>query len=213
MMKILAGGLLLALAAAGCQPASVTTGSTGPVAVAPAPPPASGAPSGPAGGPPGGPGANASAGDRLTGAIKSVSGDTVTLADGKTFTMNISTRFSKTNRLTVSDIQKGNLVAITAVKQPDDSLLASIVSVFPPATSVPQGQFPLSGSNLMTNASVDSIAGNTMMVSFAGQTAKVVIAPDAQVTSRGNATAADLKEGVLVTVQLMNGIAQTINLM
>jgi hypothetical protein len=65
----------------------------------------------------------------------------------------------------------------------------------------------------MTNANVDSINGNTMMVSFAGQTAKVVIAPDAMVNSRGTATVADLKEGTPVTAQVVNGVAQSVSLM
>jgi hypothetical protein len=52
--------------------------------------------------------------------------------------------------ITAADLHQGDYIAITAKRQPDNTLLASIVNVFPPSIGqVAPGQRPLPEGNLM----------------------------------------------------------------
>ena len=66
----------------------------------------------------------------MGGVVQSVSGGTITLADNSTFTVAADTRFTHSVAAAVSDLQVGDVVAVTATKQDDGTLLATIVNVF-----------------------------------------------------------------------------------
>ncbi|MCX6021215.1 MAG: hypothetical protein NTZ05_05710, partial [Chloroflexi bacterium] len=139
-------------------------------------------------------------------------GDKVTLADGPSFTLAPNARLIKRQAATLADLQPGQYVAITAKLQPDGGLLASIVNVFPPemANTAP-GQRPMAGGNLMTNATIEKADGRNFTATFPGGSAKIQLTPDAELTKLAVMTKADLKEGVTVTAQIANGVAQFVN--
>lgn len=105
-------------------------------------------------------------------------------------------------------------MAITAKRQPDNTLLASIVSIFPPSLTnvVPGGQRPLPEGNLMTNATIDTISGNSFTVVFEGGGAKIAIAPDATLIKQIDATPADLTPGTKITAGVNNGVAMNVSI-
>ena len=153
-------------------------------------------------------------GNRVEGVVRSNAGDRVTLADGTSFDLTRTTRITRVRSATAADLKPGLFVAITAKPQADGTLLASIVSVFPDSlkSAIQSGQRPLSEGNLMTNASIDQVSGNTFTVSFAGGTAKVVIAPDAQLIRQTDVPASDIVAGEKVVVSVSNGIAQSVQI-
>ena len=155
--------------------------------------------------------AAAAATTRATGTVQTLSGDTVTLGDGTSFSMTSETRILHTTPVTVNDIQTGDVVAIAATKQDDTTLLATLVNVFPASLrSVRQGQTPLDGANLMTNATVAKVADGGFTVTYPNGTAQVKLSPDAKLAKLGDGTVADVKVGSLVTALINNGVARSL---
>jgi uncharacterized protein DUF5666 len=156
----------------------------------------------------------ASGATRVQGVVQAVTGDRVTLADGTTFDLTRTTRITRVQRGTVADLKPGLFVAITAKPQSDNTLLASIVSVFPESvrTAAQPGQRPLGEGNLMTNATIEEVNGNTFTVSFGTGTAKVVVAPDAQIIRQTDVQASDIVVGDKVAANVSNGIAQSVQI-
>jgi hypothetical protein len=116
--------------------------------------------------------------------------------------------------MTPADLKPGLFVAITATRQPDNTLLATIVSVFPASLSatVQGGQRPLPEGNLMTNATIDQVSGNSFTVSFPGGGAKITLAPNAQLIRRVDATPADIAPGTTVSAAVSDGAAQSVTI-
>ncbi|MBI3966149.1 MAG: hypothetical protein HY329_10985, partial [Chloroflexi bacterium] len=95
----------------------------------------------------------------------------------------------------------------------DNTLLASIVNVFPEAMrNTAPGQRPMDLGNLMTNATIDKVEGDGFTVVFPGGGAMVKLAPDAQIGKFAIGTVADLKEGATVSALVNNGAAQSVSL-
>jgi hypothetical protein len=186
----------------GAAPAASTPAALG----ASAPPQAPAAAAGTA------PAAPANPATRINGRVQTVASNTITLADGTSFTVTPTTRVVLQQAMTPADLKPGLFVAITATRQPDNTLLATIVSVFPASqsTSAPAGQRPLPEGNLMTNATIDQVSGNTFTVTFPGGGAKIMLAPNAQLTRRVDATPADIKPGTMVSASVSNGEAQSV---
>jgi hypothetical protein len=139
----------------------------------------------------------------VDGTVQTVDGTKLTFADGKSFTLSDKTTVVRVVPVTLADLKVGPYVAVTAKRQPDNSLLASIVNVFP--TTGNTFQCPMTGGNIMTNATIDQISGNTFTVTFTGGGAKVVLAPDAKINQYQTATLADVKPGATATVITANG--------
>src|SRR2546423_2225241 len=99
------------------------------------------------------PSASAGAAARVQGKVQSATASKLTLADGEVLDLSASTRITRTDPATPGDLRPGLFVAITAKQQPDQTLLASMVSIFSESLSrvVPPGQRPPTGGNLMTN--------------------------------------------------------------
>jgi hypothetical protein len=149
----------------------------------------------------------------VDGTVQAVAGSTLTLANGRSVSVPDSARVTRSTVITAADLHQGDYVAITAKRQPDNTLLASIVNVFPPSLGQTRpGQFPLPEGNLMTNASVDQIEGNRFTVSFPGGGARVELAPDARVTRQLDASLADLHPGDAVTLQVVDGAARFVTI-
>jgi Cu/Ag efflux protein CusF len=150
---------------------------------------------------------------RLTGKVASVASGKVTLDSGKTFTLAADTRILRAMAATMSDLKVGDYVAVTAKRQPDDTLLASMINVFAPSQrGIAAGQFPIAGGNLMTNATIDRVDANGIGVSFPNGNAVVKIAPDAKLMKLVEATAADVKEGVSVSAVVAGDVARSVTI-
>jgi hypothetical protein len=113
-----------------------------------------------------------------------------------------------------ADLKPGLFVAVTATRQPDNTLLATIASVFPASLSanVPGGQRPLPEGNLMTNATIDQVSGNSFTVTFPGGGARVTLAPNAQVIKQVDATPADITPGTTLSASVSNGAAVSVTI-
>ena len=66
--------------------------------------------------------------------------------------------------------------------------------------------------NLMTNATIDQVQGDTFTVTWDGGGARVRLAPDAQIGRIAVGSPSDLKEGTAVTAAVANGVAQSVSL-
>jgi hypothetical protein len=154
----------------------------------------------------------AGAATRVTASVQSIGPEGVSLSDGTIFTLAPNARVVRQELVCMSDLKVGMYVAITGKRQADNTVVASIVSVFPAsvAANVPSGQSPRPGGNLMTNATISEISGRTFTVTFDGGGAKISAAPDAQLIKQTDASAGDLKAGLLVTVTVNNGVAQNV---
>jgi hypothetical protein len=146
----------------------------------------------------------------VTGTIQSITASEVTLADGQHFAITPKTSYVKQVAMTPSDLQTGMYAGITAKRQGDNSLLASVIDVF--AQKGTGSQFPLPGGALMTNATIDKIDGNTLTVSWPGGGALVKLDSGTKIYRDQPGTAADAKVGSMVTVVEVNGTAAALRL-
>jgi hypothetical protein len=154
-------------------------------------------------------------GERLAGTVASVDGTTVTLTDGSSFSLTDATRVAIARSIAATDLEPGQFVAITATREPDDVLLASIVSVFPASSTVAARQFPMDAVNLMTNANIDqatidTVSGVELSVSFEGGTSRVRIPPDLEVILRTDGSTADIQPGMRVVATLSSAEATSV---
>ena len=198
--RALAGFALAALAACGGASApAAPAASPQPLAATPAASPTRGGP------------APASAA-RIEGTVASAAADKITLTDGTSFGLTPTTRVLRQLTITAADLKPGMYVAVTAKRQADSTLLASIVSVFSESVSraVAAGQRPLPEGNLMTNATIDQVAGSSFTVTFPGGGAKILIAPDAQLIQQLDATSRDLRTGEKISASVTNGLALSV---
>lgn len=199
-----AGSVATVLSAPATSAAATAAAAT---AAAPARSPAAGA--GPAG--LGTPATNPV--ERLSGAVQSVDGGKITLKDGNSFSLSPQTVITKRAPITAADLKVGETVAITAKRQPDNTLLASMVVVFPTAPNgFTLGQRPLDAGNLMTNATIDKVSGNSFHATFPGGAEQVMVAPDAQLSMLAAGTVADIVAGATVTAAVRDGVAQQVSI-
>jgi predicted lipoprotein with Yx(FWY)xxD motif len=148
---------------------------------------------------------------RVSGSVASVAGDKITLTDGTSFTVPSTVRIISTVPAKASDLKVGDYVAVTAKRQPDNTLLASIVNVFPPEMKgVGIGQRPMTGGNLMTNATISSVSANGFTVTFPGGGAQVTLAPDAQINTFKLVNLSDVATGMPVSALVADGVARSL---
>jgi hypothetical protein len=147
--------------------------------------------------------------ERVTGTVQSIVAGKVSLKEGSSFSLGPNTPITRQAPGTVADLQPGRTVAVTAKRQPDNTLLASLVRI-QPLTRL--GQSPLDGGDLMTNATVDKVTGNSFTVTFPGGGAQVTLAPNGQIFSRVDGSQADIKEGASVSATVRDGVAQSVSI-
>jgi hypothetical protein len=152
--------------------------------------------------------------NRVNGTVASIDGDTVTLKEGGSFTLSGQTRITRTVAATQSDLVVGKVVAVTAKQQQDNSLLASDIRIFPAAPSATFfQQYPMGGGNLMTNATIATVSGNSFTVTFPGGGGTVDVAPDTKISAIAAGTTDDIKPGASVTATVLNGVAQSVSIL
>ncbi len=150
---------------------------------------------------------------RVSGSVKSIAAGKITLADGTSFATTPQTRVSRLETITPADLKPGLYVAVTAKRQTDNTLLASVVNVFDESQrGAAPGQRPMTGGNLMTNATIDKVEADTFTVTWDGGGARVKLAPDAKVGRIVLGKVGDIKEGSTVSTLVANGVAQSVSL-
>jgi hypothetical protein len=155
-------------------------------------------------------------GDPISGIVAEVGPTFVRLTEGVDIPVNDQTRVTLVQPATAADLTPGYYVAITAVPEADGTLLASIISTFPEEQrGTGEGQRPMDGMNLMTNASIDdarldAVSAAELQVSFLGQSATVKVTPDTRIEIRTLGTMADIVPGADITGLLVDGVARSI---
>jgi hypothetical protein len=104
----------------------------------------------------------------------------------------------------LSEIKTGDYIASTSVRGPDGKLRALEVHFLPPGAN--EGQFPtdLAPNSLMTNAVVAGMAeapqGQVLRMTYKGQEAEIIVAPDVPVVAFVPADMSLVKPGAAIIV-------------
>ncbi|GEM_PF-5777697 len=152
-------------------------------------------------------------GNRVDGVVTKVDGDAVTLASGATFKLDPQARVTRTIKKTADDLKPGQFVAITGSGQPDSSILATQIAILGDSLRAQNaGQRQLPTGDLMTNATIDSINGYVLQVTFPGGKARIVLVANVEVLTREVGAAADIRPGATVATSVpADGVARVVN--
>jgi len=141
-----------------------------------------------------------------TGVIEQIAGPRLTIGT-PTGTLTVettpNTRYEKEGPGTIQDLRPGQRVGVTGQPSADGELNAVHVRVFPEALNPFMGQRAMGGANLgnlMTNATITSLDGDTLVLSAAGSTYRIHLLPETEVVLPVPATAADVQENSRVAV-------------
>jgi hypothetical protein len=148
---------------------------------------------------------------RIRGEVEKAEGDTlmVKTVDGASAKIALASGYSVGGvvKATAADIKKGGFVGVGARPQPDGSLLAVQVFIFPEAMRGtgeghrPWGVLP---DSTMTNATVSEtvsrVDGANVMLAYPGGEQKVTITPDANIIMAAPAEMSELVAGAQVAM-------------
>lgn len=148
---------------------------------------------------------------RVRATIESVSGQTLSVKsrDGALMKVELAPNapVNQVIKASLSDIKKGDYIAVTAMPQPDGSQKASTILIFPAAMrGVGEGSRPwdFTPGSTMTNATVadevTGVSGETVSVTYKGGQQKVAVSPATEIVEYKKASAADLKAGEKIFV-------------
>ena len=149
--------------------------------------------------------------ERVRATIESVSGQTLSVKsrDGAVMKVELvpNAPVNQVVKASLSDIKKGDYIAVTAMPQPDGSQKASTILIFPAAMrGVGEGSRPwdFTPGSTMTNATVadevTGVSGETVSVTYKGGQQKVAVSPATEIVEYKKASAADLKAGEKIFV-------------
>lgn len=150
-------------------------------------------------------------GTRLRGTVERMEGSTLDLkaADGREVKVALAPGFSVGGVIAAkaADIGKGSFIGVGAKPQPDGTLMAVQVFIFPEAMRGtgeghrPWGVLP---DATMTNATVaetvSRVDGANLVLSYPGGEQKVVITPEATILMAAPAETSELKPGAQVAM-------------
>jgi len=150
-------------------------------------------------------------GTRLRGTVERMEGSTLELkaADGRDVKVALAPGFSVGGVVAAkaTDIGKGSFIGVGAKPQPDGTLMAVQVFIFPEAMRGtgeghrPWGVLP---DATMTNATVaetvSRVDGANLVLSYPGGEQKVVITPEATILMAAPAETSELKPGAQVAM-------------
>ena len=156
--------------------------------------------------------AMAQSAERVRGTVASLDGTAlcVTANDGQTVTIALSPAYTVTALVPakLSDVQAGSFIGIAADTQPDGTLVAREVHVFPEAMrGAGEGHrgFDLGPQSTMTNGTVGNevkgTSGDTLTVAYKGGEKSIVVPPSAPVVMFAPGDKAMLVPGAHVIVQ------------
>ena len=148
---------------------------------------------------------------RVRGTIEKVSGNVLTVKSrhGETLTLHLTPGYtaSVVVKASLADIKKGSYIGTAALPQPDGTLKALEVHIFPPAKrGTGEGFRPwdLQPGSTMTNAtvtsSVNGVEGRTLTLTYKGGEKKVVIPPNIPIVTYAPADKGDVHAGVPIFV-------------
>ena len=147
---------------------------------------------------------------RLRGTIESVAGDQLqlTLRNKKEANVTLPQDLRVTWLLTapIDDIQPGSYVGTAAIAQPDGTLKAMEVQVFPPSMrGVGEGTHPwdMGADSSMTNGTVGSLVkanGRTITITYKGGEKRVVVPDDVPIVTYQPTDRAALTKGAHVMI-------------
>jgi hypothetical protein len=145
---------------------------------------------------------------RIRGTVAGVEGQTLmirsTSGHNVPVTMAADLRITGVVKRSLSDIKAGDAIASTSVRGSDGKLRALELHFLPPGAN--EGQFPtdLAPGSLMTNAAVAGIAaapqGQMLRVTYKGQEAEIIVAPDVPVVAFVPADMSLVKPGAAIIV-------------
>ena len=157
---------------------------------------------------------------RLRGKVDSVSGDTVqiTLRSGDKASAKLSanTHILWLTKAKLSEVGKGSYVGTAAVAQPDGSLKALELQVFPESMrGVGEGtrDWDLGAGSSMTNGTVGSVVaakGHTITITYNGGEKHVLVPDNVPVVTYSPADRAALKPGANILVNGMRAADGTV---
>jgi hypothetical protein len=111
----------------------------------------------------------------------------------------------------LASIAAGSFVGAAAVPQPDGSLRALEIHIFPPGVTPGAGSRPydLTPTSTMTNGNVDTIGttkvdkvdAKTLTLTYDGGEKRIVVTPDTPIVTYAPATAAAIVKGAHVNVR------------
>jgi hypothetical protein len=160
---------------------------------------------------------------RLRGTIDSVSGNKITLTlrdhSKATAVLPDNVRVVWLTVAQVNDIQKGSYVGTAAIPQPDGTLKALEVQVFPPSMrGVGEGNHPWDtgpGSS-MTNGTVGNLVmanGRTMTITYKGGEKQVLVPDDVPIVTYAPTDRSALTQGANVLINGMRAADGTVTAM
>ena len=131
----------------------------------------------------------------IRGVVKSLEGDTLTVAtrEGPTAIVKLAPTWSVTvaKPVALDSIAPGSFIGTTEVEKADGTGTSLEVHVFPAGVKQGEGHYAwdLRPGSMMTNGTVDTavtgVEGRTVTVSYAGGTRKVVVPPNVPVVGFG----------------------------
>ena len=148
---------------------------------------------------------------RVRGTIDKVDGHmlTIKVLNGTTFMVKVADNGPVRNivKSSLSDIQVGSYLAITAMPQPDGSQKAVAILVFPAAGPKPPdgfSQWDFKPGSTMTNATVDTTAagvdGQKLSVKYKDGEKTIIVSADTEITTFKPGTMADVKAGEKIMI-------------
>lgn len=127
----------------------------------------------------------------VEGTISALSGQVITLAtrDGAQVRVGITaeTRIIQRRAVRLEDIKPNEFVGVTARREPDGSLTALSINIFPPEfrERIREAQFVMDSGNIMTNATVFQnvrrVEGRTLYLRLSGGAAVIAVPKEAEV--------------------------------
>ncbi len=134
---------------------------------------------------------------------------TVTAANGSQvrITANVDTRIIRRQQARLEEIKPNDLVAVTAKREPDGSLTAILINIFPPEFKgrVREAQFVMDTGNIMTNATVFQnvrrIDGRTLYLKLPDGSTIINVPKEAMVFRLAVIQMSDLQAGMKVVVR------------
>jgi hypothetical protein len=150
-------------------------------------------------------------GTRVRGEVEAVDGATVTVKNGndEKVAISLAPNYSvgAVVKATVADIKKGSFIGVGARPQPDGTLMAVQVFIFPESmrgTGEGHRSWSVLPDSTMTNATVSEtvtrVDGANLVLTYPGGEQKVTIMPDANIIMAAPAEASELKPGAQVAM-------------
>ena len=148
---------------------------------------------------------------RVKGTVDKLDGTTLTVktADGSDATVKLADKYAVRTvvKLSPADIKAGDYMGVGAKPQPDGTLRAIQITIFPEAqrgVGEGHGDWSVLPGSTMTNgtasATVQSVDGPTLTISYKGGDKKLVIPADARVITYAPAEKTDLTPGAPVLI-------------